>query len=283
MPVHATGTALDAGLSGLIDRLVAFEQVPITHAKQRQEAIQVKIDAYASLRGTLSNLDAALTALTSAFTGGDPTEIQDALDGFVSAYNANIANMNALQRRSEQTGKTGPLIGDAVLRRIYEMLQSIVRGFTPGITFGSLSAIGITTGTGGALSADSTKLEGALAANLSGVRDLFDRLSGGGRTGIATQMLSAIDSILDVVNGTLSLRESGYQASIRSIDQRVVREEGRVTRFRQRVTTRFEALQTLLGRLQTTQQLVSSSIFQLNNLSTFLSHGPSGQSSNAAG
>ncbi|HEY0905581.1 MAG TPA: flagellar filament capping protein FliD [Methylophilus sp.] len=127
------------------------------------------------IQGVTLNLKSVTSAATTLTVDTDTTAIQSAVQGFVDAYNSLNTSLRNLTKFVEAgSSSNGPLLGDATARDISIKLKSMLsRPSTTASTYRTLSDIGVSVGTDGALSLNTTKLQTALSGNLGDVAKLF--------------------------------------------------------------------------------------------------------------
>ena len=125
-------------------------------------------------------------ATTSLNVSQDTSSVVGAVQAFVTAYNAAQSFVNSQNTASAgqlgNDGSTGnvttnPLFGDSTLNNIQSHLSSALNAVAGKTT---LTSIGVTTGTDGALSLNTATLTAALQTNPTAVTSLF------GQSGIST-------------------------------------------------------------------------------------------------
>lgn len=121
-----------------------------------------------------STTEGQAVTLTTAF---DVQGVSEAINNFVTAYNAMVETVNTVAGYDPETGEAGPLAGDAAVRGIAEQLRRTVGASYNAVNaeFGSLASIGIETQRNGTLSIDSSKVSGAVEQDLLQVAKLFAR------------------------------------------------------------------------------------------------------------
>ena len=155
----------------------------------------IKVDGYAppSPSGyieretnTISDVLDGVTLTLHATSGGSTEDvtISNDLTGtkaniqlFVDSYNEVLSTIDMATSYSADTDIAGPLQGDYAVYDIRQTLQYIISSAIPGVDsnnfYDNLSQVGITTGAGGALTINSTKLDDALEDNFDDVGKLF--------------------------------------------------------------------------------------------------------------
>ncbi len=101
--------------------------------------------------------------------------VTNAVQNFVTEYNALLGIMNELNRFDADTQQGGILLGDSVLRSVGGQLRREVNDTIEGLAsnYQSLAELGITTERDGKLVIDNTKLDAAVASNPDAVGYLF--------------------------------------------------------------------------------------------------------------
>lgn len=118
----------------------------------------------------------SVTATNNALSVDTDTDtIQASVQSFVDAYNALNTSMRGLTKFvSAGSSSNGVLLGDSTVRNMMVKLKSMLSASSPtATTFKTLSSIGVSMGSDGALSLDSTKLQKAITTNVSDVAKLF--------------------------------------------------------------------------------------------------------------
>ncbi len=185
------------------------------------------------------------------------TNITSALNNFITAYNAANSTMTTMGAYDSTTGTAGALQGNQILRDSQTLVRSLVYSTTTGGTsaYQTLSSIGVTVGTDGSLTLDSSKLKGALAADTNAVATLVTKVgetfnsSLESTVGYTGKIKTATDSANSIIKD-LNARQEALKLRLETIE----------TRYR----ARFSSLDTLLSNLNSTstyltQQLASIS------------------------
>jgi flagellar hook-associated protein 2 len=153
------------------------------------------------------------TATTNIDVTQNTSDVVNSIQGFVSAYNQVINDINkqfqftppaggATGTSGGQQSNTPPLFGDLTLTEIQTQLGNVLKTTSGGATLGN---VGITVNSDGTLAVDSGKLTTALSTNPQQVYSLF------GLTGTAT------NSNVTFVSGSVKTQASsgaGYAVNI---------------------------------------------------------------------
>jgi len=130
-------------------------------------------------------------------------------------------------------------------------------GIGAGILY--VSDIGVTFQKDGSLTVDDAKLANALAKDPTGVSNLFVLT----QNGIGKRLPDVIDDYISSVDGALTFRQKGIQASVDQIDKKVAREERRIAAVEERLTKQFSALERLVSQLKSQGEFLSQQLSAL--------------------
>jgi flagellar hook-associated protein 2 len=183
----------------------------------------------------------------------DQAAIKTAIQKFVTAYNAYAFTYNQLTSYDSKTDTAGPLLGNASVgvlsSRIRQGLQNPVVGAAA--SFSSLSNLGITTGSDGALTIDDKKLSSALKTNLADIGTLFSGANGiAGRLG--TQLTDAISS-----KGVFQSTQNTFDARLKELDKQQISLNARMVALENSYRAQFTALDTVVAQLKQTQSFLT--------------------------
>jgi len=148
---------------------------------------------------TLKGVTSTSNALSVAT---DTDTIQSSVQSFVDAYNALNTSMRSLTKFvSAGSSSNGVLLGDSTVRNMMVKLKSMLSASSPtATTYKTLSDIGVSMGTDGSLSLDSTKLQKAITTNVSDVAKLFSPSAT-----TTDPQVSYISSKTDTASGTYAV------------------------------------------------------------------------------
>ncbi len=183
----------------------------------------------------------------------DDGAITERLQGFVDAYNDIIDFTTEQTRFDAETGRSGPLSGDATLRGIeLEVKRALTQEFSfAGNPFTSLGQIGVSIQADGRLTLDTGELEQALDEDAASVRELL----GGSatQTGAFGALVAAVDPVTDPNTGFLATRDDGFERQIGEFDQQIARLEDRLEKREEQLVLQYARLETTLASLQSQQ------------------------------
>lgn len=191
----------------------------------------------------------------------DSSSIQSSVKALVDSYNAAnklITDQFKVDPNSNHQGAVG---GDASLKGVLGRLRrELSASGGNGSGFKYLSDIGVTFQKDGSLTFDSTKLASAVEQDSTSVANLFVGL----QNGIGKRVPDAIDEYIGAARGTLTLRQKGNAQSIAQIDDKIAREERRISAYQDRLTKQFSALEKIVGQLKSQGDFLTQQINAAN-------------------
>jgi flagellar hook-associated protein 2 len=190
----------------------------------------------------------------------DSASLKDSIKKFAADFNAANKIVNEQFKLNPDTKRQGVLGGDAALRAVISRLRNEVSA-AGGIGAGTLyvSDIGVTFQKDGSLTVDDAKLANALATDPTGVSNLFVLT----QNGIGKRLPDVIDDYISSIDGTLTFRQKGVQASVEQIDKKVAREERRIAAVEERLIKQFSALEQLISQLKSQGEFLSQQLSAL--------------------
>lgn len=186
------------------------------------------------------------------------TNMTTALNTFITAYNAANSTMNTMGAYDATTKTAGALQGNQVLRDAQTQIRGLIYSTTTGGTssYQRLSDLGVTVGTDGSLSLNSSKLSSALATDPEAVANLVAKVG------------SAFNTELEKTVGTtgrIKIATDSANSMLKELTKRQDALQLRLDTIETRYRAQFTALDSLLSNLNTTSDYLSQ---QLKNLSS---------------
>jgi flagellar hook-associated protein 2 len=184
----------------------------------------------------------------------DDAAIQDAAKKFVDAYNSLAGTMKTLSRYDAATEAAGALLGDAMLRNIDSQVRKLISSPVAGVNgnYNTLASLGITTQADGKLKLDTVRFNAALQANPGAVSDIFTS-----DNGVAVKLASFMGSKTSAT-GELTARSSNITDTLVDLKDQQDALNARMKIIEQRYFKQFNALDTLLGQMNTTATALDS-------------------------
>jgi flagellar hook-associated protein 2 len=155
---------------------------------------------------TLTLLNAEIPPTTTNLTvASDATQISTAINQFVTDYNTAIGLVNA-QYTASSTGTEGVLSADPTVSDLQStLMQALNYVSTPATgstTASTLDSMGVSVGTDGTLTVDTTTLDNELINNPTDVQNFFQ---GTALNGFANSMTNALSNLTDPSDGAFSV------------------------------------------------------------------------------
>jgi flagellar hook-associated protein 2 len=249
-----------SGGDGGLEQLETMEE-----RSEAQDAI-VFVSGYEihSSSNTVSNAIEGVTLSLKAPTAEDSTvllgverddaAIQDAAKKFVDSYNSLAGTIKSLSKYDVSTEAAGALLGDAMLRNIDSQVRKLISTPVAGVNgnYTTLASLGITTQADGKLKLDTVRFNAALAASPGAVSDIFTSPNG-----VAVKLADFMGSKTSVT-GEVTVRSSNITDTLVDLKDQQDALDARMKIIEQRYFKQFNALDTLLGQMNTTANSLDS-------------------------
>lgn len=171
---------------------------------------------------TLSLLSADPGANVSLDITPDTSQIQSALQQFVSDYNTVVSDLSAQFTFSASSGSEGVLASDSAVRGLQnDVLGALDYTYTPAsgsTTVPSLTSLGITVGDNGQLSLDTSTLDSALQNNFSDVQSFFQ---GSSFNGFANSLDQQLTSFISPSDGAFTVDLQNMNSQITDLQDNI--------------------------------------------------------------
>lgn len=206
--------------------------------------------------GVTLSLTKANATTTLTVSAEYSTNLSSALNNFIKAYNDANSTMASMGAYNSTTKVAGVLQGESVLRDAQMQTRSLIFGTAVGGTsaYQRLSDIGVSVGTDGSLSLDSSKLNKALAADTTSVATLVDKIGDAFNTTIDTMVGTS---------GKLKIATDGANAMLKDLTKREDALQLHLTQIEARYRKQFTALDSLVSKYNSTSSYLTT---QLANL-----------------
>jgi flagellar hook-associated protein 2 len=180
---------------------------------------------------TLNLLSApSSTTSVSLTVAPDTSAASTAINQFVTDYNTAITDLNS-EFSDTGTGQGSLAQDQAVLNLQATLEQAVAYTATPATgstttTVPNLTSLGISVGTDGTLTVDSTTLDNVLQNNFSDVQNFFQGAAQNGFAGVLDQQLtsftSASDGAFTVDLQSIATETTGLQANITNFQANII-------------------------------------------------------------
>ncbi|AGI23641.1 flagellar capping protein FliD [Pseudomonas sp. ATCC 13867] len=191
----------------------------------------------------------------------DTDGVKDNIKKFVDAYNklmGTIKEQTVVTKVGEDKAPvTGALVGDATVRSLLSNVRNELVATQGDGGVRVLADLGITTKQDGTLELDTKKLDKMVGSNFEDVANLFV-----GDNGLATRLTSTLKPYTDT-GGVLELRNKALQTTLQSVDKQQEDLNRRITSLQERLLKQFNAMDALVGSLQSTANSLTSQLASL--------------------
>ena len=201
----------------------------------------------------------------TSVTVSQSTDVENKLRGFINAYNAVQDFAAAQYQKDAKERPTGILAGDSTLRSVQQQLRNITntRSGDNGGIFDSLSQIGVTTTKDGHLEFDSSVLNEKLKANPEDVQALLSGKTG--QKGIFQNAKEILSGLSDSVKGSVQNSITGYQNSVKSLNDSISNRLEAINRLRDSLTRQFAVADAAIGQLNSQGTALTSIVKSLES------------------
>jgi len=268
--ITVTQTGGDGGLAAL--EYDPPTSTALTETIAAQDGL-IRIDGFDVVSDTNTFTGAVqgvtITALQSTAGGSESLTIENdegvteqLVADFVESYNALIDLFDSLTAYNAEAETAAPLLGDATIRGIRDQIRRELSIAVSDIdaNFTTLAEVGIETQLDGKLQVNSEDLATVLANDFVKFGQLFSNSDG-----FAVRLFDLADNFL-ATGGIIDARTKGLNSTIEDFaDQRVALSE-RLVALETRLLRQFNALDSLLGELNSTSNFLNQ---QLDSLPGF--------------
>jgi len=219
---ETTGAPGDITVSGNTASLNFTKAVTGTNASLTVDGVPVSSTGNAVngvINGVTINLaSAAPNASTTLTVAPDTTQATNALNQFVSAYNAAVKGINAQFAVAADGSGGGPLEADGSLREAQSALLGAISYSVQGNNgFVNLQSIGISLNNDGTLSVNQSTLSTNLAGSFSSIQNFLQSSA----NGFANNLDTVLTNLSDPSTGTLGLDAKSLQQSSQDLSSNI--------------------------------------------------------------
>jgi flagellar hook-associated protein 2 len=262
--IVSDNTDLDFGNNsgtGGVDTLQAAQDATVTVGDPTQNPVTLTrgsntvSDAIPGV--TLTLLKATGSSTVQVGVSRDVAAVKTNITGLATAYNDVVKFINERNTYDIATKKGGIFFNEPTVRGILTQIRTALSSSVGGLTgLKTVGEIGFKTERDGTVTVDGAKLDAALAAGYTAVKNLF--INQTSSTGIAQLLNKAIDAIDDTVNGPLTLRKNGLTGQITNLTDEIARKEDLLAQYEERLRRQYASLDGLLGRLKSQSGFLQS-------------------------
>lgn len=206
-------------------------------------------DAIQGVTLEVNNADPSTTVTVTI--DRDISAIKDKVKQFVNAYNAVLDEIGKHITGNTTAGaKNGVLSSDFTLQTVKSNIQNVYLN-------AELFGLGIKINDQNRLEFDETAFDQAISSD-------FDKATSKLQT-FATNMSSQLDRLMDPIDGTLTLKETSLENSIKKLDDRINSEQNRIDRQIEIMRKQFEAMESAMADMQAQSNWLSAQLASLSN------------------
>jgi flagellar hook-associated protein 2 len=185
----------------------------------------------------------------------DSTQVTQAINSFVTAYNKVIGDVNA--EYTVTNNQEGPLAGDPILGN----LQAVMLGagsYTNGSGIVStLGALGISMNNDGTLTVDSSQLNDAVQNNFGAVQSF---LQGTSSNGFASSLNTQLNTLVDPVSGAFTVDLQSISAENTDLQNQVNDFQTYITNRQTYLTNEYNKADVALQQLPILEQQLNAEL-----------------------
>jgi flagellar hook-associated protein 2 len=232
------------------DASLTVDGVPISSGSNRVSGV---------IRGvTLNLLSASPGTAVSLSIGPDNTQITDAVNSFVSAYNKLISDVNSQFAINPTTQQAGVLASDSSVSMLQEQLLAMVNTSTTGNSgIVNLASLGINMQDDGTLQVDTATLDQNLSTNAAAVQNFFQNSS---QTGFAQTLNNTLMQMTDPVNGLIPVDINGNTQAQTTLSGEISDFQDYLNTLQQSLTAEYSQADAVLQQLPLLQSQISQQL-----------------------
>ena len=264
---NTSGAAGGITVSGSLQDATTSATIGFTQGQAGQDA-QLTVDGVSvtSSSNTVTNaiqgvtiqlLSAAPSTNVQVEITNNNSDVESALNSFVTAYNKVIGDLNT-QEGKDSSGNPEPLFGNPAVATIQESLQSALAFVQSGNGISSITQLGISTNSDGTLSLNTDMLLNALNSNYQDVVNFFQPSVSFKSFG--ANLSTAIDNLGNSApNGAVYLTLQQNVAQESSLNTSISNEDARISTEKAQLTTELNQANYILEQ-------IPSQIAQVNEI-----------------
>lgn len=198
--------------------------------------------------------------------GQDTKGVKDQLKKFVDSYNEFMEVSNKLTAVTkvgdDKAPVVGGLVGDSTVRNLVNSMRNELSNVSGNGDIRVLADLGITTQKDGTLKIDDKKLDAALETNFDSVGQFF-----AGDNGLMSRMDNRIGGYTGK-DGIIGSRQQSLDATRSDITKQKEKLTARAGQIEARLLKQFNAMDALVGQLNTTSQQLLQSLGSLPGMNS---------------
>jgi flagellar hook-associated protein 2 len=218
---------------------------------------------------TLTLLGQTSASGTSLTVASDASQASTAINQFVTDYNAALGLVNAQFSYNSTSSSQGVLASDPTMRSLQSALMQALNFVsapaTGTTTVPTLGSMGISIGTDGTLSIDTSTFDNALTNNPTDVQNFFQ---GASLNGFAAQFNTALSSFTDPGDGAFTVDLSSIKTSSAAVTAQISSfETNYIANQRTLLTAEYSQAEIALQQLPTEMAQINNELGNNNGTS----------------
>lgn len=220
------------------------------------------------VQGLTLNLTAASDTPIQVSVSQNVDSLVEDLNGFITAYNATLDQIDELTKFNPDTNEKGILLGDGAVRQLQDRLYRGVSRSLPGeYSSRRLTSVGVSFGSGGRMSLDETAFRSAFDADPEAVKTLFTHVAittdeDGEETvqqvGIAARLKEELRNLTSATNGLLGQQTSRLDERLELYARQIANQEKLLEQKEKRYYLQFQAMEKALAQMQSQQSALDA-------------------------
>jgi flagellar hook-associated protein 2 len=207
------------------------------------QSVSTNSDTVTLAPGLTVQLTKTNTSPATVTVAANPSEVGNALQSFVSAYQTAIADLNT---NRGQGG--GPLAGQSIVYELTDALQGLANYSTGPGNLTSMEALGVGFDPNtGALTFSQSTFDSATSGQTDALTQFLGSPTGGGFLETATNIMTGL---LDPSTGVLTQDISAMQANIASTNTQITNKDNQVSQLQTNLTQQMAAADAMIYELQ---------------------------------
>ena len=200
-------------------------------------------------------------SVETVVVGEDATGTKDRLQKFVDAYNTIAKSLQGELNIKAETDRSKTLAGDSTLRLLQAQLQRTISTSlgSGGAGLQSLADLGVKSGRDGSLSIDQATLTKAIERDGAGIDRLF------AKTSPVAKSISELVKNFTGSDGILVQKGTSYGKETKRLEDEKVRQEARLTAFREQLVRQFSAMETIVSSMSAMSSYLTNAFRKPND------------------
>ncbi len=265
---NTSGQPGDLTISNNTTGLTFTKQVTGTNGSVTIDGVSTSVSSNTvtnAISGITLNLLGTSASPVTLTVSPDTTQATNAINAFVSAYNAVVQAINTQFTYTPGTTQQPPLFSDGSLQQVQQTLNSDINYAPPGISgIANLGSIGVNVQQDGTLQVTTATLNSALAGNFSNVQAFFQQT--GASSGFAVQFSNDLATLTDPTRGPLALDLQGISSEQRDVAQAISDFNANLALQQQTWLQEFSQVNAILQSLPVTIAQINSQLGSLGSI-----------------